>query len=62
MLHVLEAEETSKSLQITDVNVSLKRLEAIETDVKARVCCQLLYVSRPCHGLITHGMMYLFAA
>ena len=37
MLNVVRAEETSKSLQGRDVNVSLKRHEAIETDVKARV-------------------------
>ena len=37
MLSVIEGEETSKSLQTRDVNISLKRHEAIETDVKARV-------------------------
>lgn len=37
MLNVIDAEETSKSLQVKDVNVSLKRHEAIETDVNARV-------------------------
>ena len=37
MLNVVKTEETSKSLQARDANVSLKRHEAIETDVKARV-------------------------
>jgi len=36
MLNVVKTEETSKSLQARDANVSLKRHEAIETDVKAR--------------------------
>eukprot|EP00795_Rhopilema_esculentum_P013541 gene13541-4427_t len=36
MLAVIETEEKSKSLQVSDASVSLKRHEALEIDVKAR--------------------------
>ena len=37
MLAVIETEKKSKSLQVSDASVSLKRHEALEIDVKARV-------------------------